>query len=306
MKSSEKPGLLKTWWISVRPFSFTASVTPLFFGSILAVTHGGAVFNGWLFVLTLLAMVLLQAGANVWNDVCDFRQGLDREVFPVSGGVVRGLLTVRQAVIGSCLLFGLGSLLGLMISYFAGWPVLVLGIVGVAIGILYSVASLGLKYNCLGDLAVFLNFGIFGSLGSWLVQARKFSWLPVIWAVPVSLLVIGILHANNWRDLSGDREGKVRTVASYLGDHGSVKYFSFLVIAPYILVLFFMLPGLSARLPSMPLSFLATFLSFPLALALLRKAERRVLQALDGETAKLNLLFGVLCVAALLLDAAIS
>jgi 1,4-dihydroxy-2-naphthoate octaprenyltransferase len=181
----------------------------------------------------------------------------------------------------------------------------------VAIGIFYTL----LKYHALGDLAVFLNFGILGSLGAWTVQIKAFSWIPVIWTVPMAMLVSAILHANNWRDSLTDSEKRVTTVASVLGDTGSFRYYSFLVFGPFLIILALIIvprafPG---RWVAMPFSFLMVFLALPNALILRGRARRRRSPRrpldfiiLDGSTANYNLIFGLLCTSALWLHFALA
>ena len=274
----------------------------------MAVAIGGAEMRWGVFVLAVVAMVILHSAANILNDAYDFKKGLDREVFPASGAVVRGLLSPKEAVRLAAALFAIGTLLGLVIAWMTTWLILLLGIVGIAIGIVYSATPAGLKYRALGDAAVFLDFGILGSLGGWMVQTGEFSWLPVVWAVPLSLLVVGILHANNWRDIQGDRAGECRTVASLLGDEGSRRYYAFLIFAPFVLVLcFIFLPRLIGWGVPMSHWFLLVFFSLPLGIRLVNSSRAgadglRDLNALDGATAKLDLIFGVLCTLALLLQ----
>jgi len=303
--------LCKTWWIAVRPFAFPASAMSVIFGTALGVTVGGARLNVPLFLMSLAGMMLLHAGANVLNDVYDFRKGLDREVLPGSGAVVRGLVSPETALRGSIVLFAAGAALGIAIACFVGWPIAAIGVAGVAIGVLYSAAPVGLKYRGLGDLAVFLDFGILGSLGAWTVQTGRLSWIPAVWAIPLSLLVVGILHANNWRDIAGDEARHARTFASILRDRGSLIYYAILVFAPFALVLAFIIVPAAAGLgPAMPAWCLLTFAALPLAArclarAIRRKDPRRALDfvTLDAGTAQLNLTFGALSTAGLILDA---
>ena len=126
------------------------------------------------------------------------------------------------------------------------------------------------------------------------MQTGSASWAPVIWAIPLGLLITGILHGNNWRDIEGDRALGFRTVASLLGDRGSLRYYHALVMLPFVVTAAFVaLPRLGFGAPALPLSCLLVFLAAPLALRLLKLASRRGAAAgLDGETAKLNLVFG--------------
>jgi 1,4-dihydroxy-2-naphthoate octaprenyltransferase len=219
-------------WIRVcltagRAWSLPASTMSVAFGTVLAVTIGGAAFDLSLFLLSFLSMALLQVGANMLNDVYDYRNGLDRQVNPASGAVVRGWITPRQALVGSAACIAIGSVIGFYIVSRVGISILCLGAVGVLGGILYTWGPWPLKYHALGDLAVFLNFGVLGALGAWTVQTGHLSWVPAVWAVPMSLLVIAILHSNNWRDIGSDTDGKIRTVASCLcSPHSLSSFFS--------------------------------------------------------------------------------
>jgi len=276
---------------------------PVVFGTSLAVVIGGAELSWTTFLPALAAMIILHAAANMISDVFDFRRGLDREVTPVSGAIVRGWLTASQVTAGGAALFFAGSLIGLFLVLRTGWPLLVIGAIGLPIGIFYPF----LKYRAFGDLAVFLNFGILGSLGAWTVQTGRLSWIPVIWTIPMAMLVSAILHANNWRDAMTDAERRVTTVASVLGDTGSLRYYQALIFGPFIILLaLIFLPGAAGRLTPMPVTFLLTLLALPRALELSRRARHRRAPRkpldfiiLDGATANYNLLFGLLCTASL-------
>jgi len=304
----EKKSFLETWWVAVRPFAFPASVVPVLFGTVLAVTVGGASFDVPLFLLSLGAMVLLHAGANVLSDYNDFRKGLDTEPLPGSGAIVRGLLAPRTALLGSFVLLAAGIVLGLTVALSVGRAILFIGLVGIALGILYSSGPFPLKYNALGDFVVFCNFGILGSLGAWTAQTRFVSWVPVLWAIPGSLLVAAILHANNWRDIETDTAKGIRTVAAILGRRLSAFYYATLLFGPFLFVLLFALLSNAMGIdPAMPYTFLITLAALPQALKIFKKgleAQKRgtheELAALDKETAQLNLLFGVLATVALL------
>lgn len=302
---------IKVWLVAARLFALPASTMSVAFGTALAITVAGADFRPVLFLASLLGMAVLHTGANLLNDVYDYRKGIDRQVHPVSGGVVRKWITPREALVAAALCFTVGSLIGLYIVSRVGLPILYIGAVGVLGGILYTWGPRPLKYHGLGDLAVFLDFGILGSLGAWTVQTGQPSWVPAVWAIPMSLLVVAILHANNWRDIHSDSSRNARTVANSLGDAGSDVYYRVLLFGPFVIIILLILVGhLTALSPAMPASFLITLLAMPLAVKLVRTGARRhdpqgssAFAALDGATAQLNLLFGLLCIAALGLHA---
>ena len=311
--SPPEPSFFTKWRVATRPFALPASTMSVIFGTVLAVTIGRAGFDFFLFLAALCGMALLHTGSNLLNDVFDFKQGIDQQVNPVSGAVVRGWISPLEALKGGLLFLGLGALVGLYLVSRVGMPVFWIGFIGVLIGVLYTWGPLPLKFNALGDLAVFLNFGILGSLGAWTVQTGSLAWTPAIWAVPMSLLVVGILHANNWRDIASDTGGGIRTVASVLGDRASEAYYSFLLLFPFAFILLvIILTRVAGQQPRMPLTFLLVFLILPKARKLITKAKRRAapeqptdFMALDGATAQFNLMFGVLCTLALALDALI-
>jgi 1,4-dihydroxy-2-naphthoate octaprenyltransferase len=302
---------IKVWLTAGRVWALPASTMSVAFGTLLAVTVGGAAFDFVLFLLSFVGMALLQVAANMLNDVYDYRNGIDTQVNPASGAVVRGWITPRQALVAAVVCLLIGSSFGFYIVSRIGLAILGLGAVGVLCAVLYTWGPWPLKYHALGDLAVFLNFGVLGSLGAWTVQTGHLSWVPAAWAVPMSLLVIAILHSNNWRDICSDTDGRISTVASCLGDTGSQTYQRVLLFAPFtIIALLVLLTHVTALSPRMPVTFLVTLLALPLAIRLVRTGARRhdpqksqAFAALDGATAQLNLLFGLLCLVALGLHA---
>jgi 1,4-dihydroxy-2-naphthoate octaprenyltransferase len=298
---------LNKWLVAARPWALPASTMPVAFGTALAVVIGGARFSPLRFLWAIVTMAVLHSAANMLSDVFDFRHGLDRDITPVSGAIVRGWLTDRQVLRGSLVLFALGASSGLLIARATGKSLFVVGGIGVAVGALYTI----LKARALGDLAVFMNFGLLGAAGAWVVQANSFSWLPVLWTVPMALLVIAILHANNWRDILTDNEKRVTTVAGVLGDRGSQAYYGCLIFAPFAIDLaFIFVPRLTGGpLRPMPLTFLVVLLALPSSLRLWGRAARRAAPrspldfvVLDGATAKHNLVFGLLSTAAVILE----
>ncbi|HNT00433.1 MAG TPA: prenyltransferase, partial [Candidatus Saccharicenans sp.] len=267
---TEKTEWLKKWLIAGRPWSLPASVIPVIFGSSLAATVGWVKLHIGLLLLSLLAMIFLHMAANMLSDVVDWRRGLDREMTPASGAIARGLLTPGQVFRGSMVFFAIGSALGLILVYLCGKLVLYTGLLGIGLGVAYP----WLKKEALGDVAVFIDFGLLGSFGGWVVQTGQFSWLPVIWAIPQGLLIVAILHANNWRDILTDREKKISTVANNLGGRGSRRYYGLLLFGSMaLLATFVLVPRLfGLDFPSLPLSILIVILCWPQARRLWKMA----------------------------------
>src|SRR6056297_1669070 len=112
MENNQKATFIKKWWISFRPFSLPASTMPVIFGTVLAVVYGNADFNIWYFLMALIGIVILHGASNILSDIHDFNRGLDREPNPVSGGVVRKIITIREAKRASVILFSAGAGIG--------------------------------------------------------------------------------------------------------------------------------------------------------------------------------------------------
>jgi len=133
-EEDKRPGVIKVWWIALRPFSFPASIISVLFGAVTAVIMTDATLDLPLILLATMSMALLHGGANILNDVYDYRRGLDTQVHPVSGAVVRGYLTPGQALRGALVFLAAGASLGMIIVWLVGPAIFYIGLVGVAIG----------------------------------------------------------------------------------------------------------------------------------------------------------------------------
>jgi 1,4-dihydroxy-2-naphthoate octaprenyltransferase len=313
-----RPSALKVWLVAVRPFAAPAAVMPVLYGSVMAAYVEGPVFRAGLFLLTLFTVTMIAFGAHVLSDINDFRRGLDVEAVDGSGALVRGWLSEAAATAGSIVLFGIGTLTGILLVILVGNPLLIpIGASGLALGIFYTVRPLALKYRALGDAAIFCSYGTLGALGAWTVQTGRISLVPVLWGIPLSLLIVAILHANNWRDMERDAERGISTAALLLGRRGSARYYRVLIYVPYaVMILLTLIPRLPGiGFPPMPYAALLCILSLPLAVRLVGRSKAGAepaprnaaseasdaFEGLDVATAKLSLLFGLLASAGLLI-----
>ncbi|MBA4388717.1 MAG: hypothetical protein C0404_12100 [Verrucomicrobia bacterium] len=296
--SSDSVPVVKKWVTAVRPFAYSASALAAALGAAIAFYLGYPVQWGPL-GLTFLGVLCFHTGANLLNDCFDHRRGLDTQVVPTSGAVVRGWLTESQVFRAAVALIVLGIACGLVLTWYAGWVVLLLGLLGAIFSLGYTTPRFCFKYVGMGDLAIFFSFGILVVFGAFWVQAREFHWLPVLWSLQPVMLTVGILHANNWRDIESDPAKGCRTVANMLGSRGSETYYRVLVIGPFVLivacVLLNLVPGLEIHTP---VSTLAAFLALPLAVRLANVKKRGTPEQfamLDGSTGQLHLVFTSLC-----------
>jgi len=287
----------RKWLVAVRPFAYAASVTSVALGLALSYYAGYPVRWG-LFALTLLGVLCFHTAANLLNDCFDHRRGLDTDVLPTSGAVIRGWLTEKQACRAAIVLLALGITCGFILVYAAGWVVLLLGVLGTTATLGYTRSGFCFKYAGLGDLVIFVAFGVLPVFGTYWVQAGEFSWLPILWSVPLSSLTVGILHANNWRDILTDPSKNCRTPASLLGERGSERYYCLLVLGPFVLVGLYLFAGFVFAVESLaPMTVLLVIPALPMALKLTKVRRERnaeVFSMLDGKTAQVQLLFGML------------
>ncbi|MHC4872777.1 MAG: 1,4-dihydroxy-2-naphthoate octaprenyltransferase [Planctomycetota bacterium] len=297
------------WKIAVRPFAYTASVLPVCLGAAIA-EYETANFNWPLFLLTLLGVVFFHTTANLLNDFFDYRRGLDQEVHPFSGALVRGILSGKEILLGAAFCLCCGICIGLYLVYAAGWVVLGLGLVGTFCALAYTTPGPCLKYMALGDIAIVIAFGVLPTFGSYWVQTTHFSWTPVFWGIALVLFTVGILHSNNWRDIDSDSAKECNTLAAILGDKISGIYYYCLLSLPYLLVTLLFISGSAADwLAAVPWTVFAVFLSLPLAvrnisIGVHRKSEEKnkLFLQLDGLTAQLHMAFGSLLVLAFITE----
>ena len=275
-----------TLWRATRAYSFPASLIPVLLGTILAARglygDGRQAFHPVAFALTLLGAFLAHAGANVLNDYFDFRKGVDTRPEHGSGVLTTGLMTPPQALAFGAVLMAGAAACGLFLLPGHANVVLPLALAGLACAVLYPAF---LKQFALGDLLIVLAFGLGLTAGAYGVQVGSLSlhqWVLVtVYAVPVSLLVDAILHANNLRDAPDDRAAHVRTLATLLSPRAAQNLQLCLVFGPLLFV------AVGVVLGRLPIWSLATLLSLPVLVSAYRTGS------VPG-TAQTHLVFGVL------------
>ncbi len=231
------------------------------------------------------------------NDYFDYRKGVDRPgTYGSSGLLINGTVSPRFILISGILCYLLVIPIAVYLWIRVGFWVLGIGIAGLIMGVLYTF-GIGLKYRALGDIAVFAAFGVLVTLGAYYVQTGELSWIPVFYSIPLGLLIDGILHGNNLRDISTDAEVQVRTLAGRLGIKGSQYFYLFLVAGSFLSI---PILAVTCRLPWPAM---VTFVSLPLAIRNLKAVfqypevpvER--FRMIDAMGAQLQLAFGLLMIA---------
>ena len=292
------PSRLQAWFEATRPPSFTASVTPVLIGSVLAAADGP--FSVGRFLLALFGSLFIHIGTNLINDYYDYANGVDTpETLGPSQVIQRGLLTADEVYWGGIATFALGSLFGLILVALCGWPILVLGMVSVLAGYFYTANPLSLAYIALGEATVFIFMGPVIIVGAYYVQREVFALTPLLISLPVGCLVAALLHVNNIRDLKSDQERGKKTLATVIGRQAANWEQAGLVYGAFVITAALVLFGYA------PWPILLTFVTLRHALPAVRipfgtdKVEEINVAWLH--TAKLHLEYGVLLIVGLLL-----
>ncbi len=264
----------KLWLMASRAYSFPASIIPVFFGSTLALIFDPSVkFNWVVFALTLIGSVLAQVGANLINDIYDYKIGIDKEDkkngIPHGGSMVLSMnfMTLDQMKMGATVALAIGALIGFYLYLLTGPWIIYLTIFGVLSSIIYSATPAAFKYKALGDIQVFVSFGCVITLGAYIVQTHEFSWMPVILSLPLGFLIDAILHSNNIRDINFDGKFKVKTLPILIGENASVKFYYGLIFGAYAMVAIF------AVLKLLPYTALLCLVTLPIGIKLCKMAN---------------------------------
>ncbi len=289
---------VKLWWRAVRPFAFTASVVPVLLGSsIAAALNVDLVFNWGYFVLAILGAMLVHSGTNLINDYYDYKSGVDRKgTYGSSGLLVSKMMAPAQTFKGAIVTFSLAVIVALYFVAILDNKAFFIGLCafGLFSGIFYTATPLSLKFRALGDIQVFVSMGILMTVGAYFIQTQEFSWMPVLYAIPISLLVDAILHGNNLRDIADDREAGISTIAIILGEKGASLLYYFLILGAYAAIILLMV------IDDLHPIALITFLSFPIAIKLVKMVKNKasvpkeVFAMIDAGTAQLHMAVGCL------------
>src|SRR5512133_3920193 len=207
-----QPGPLQVWTMASRPRTLPAAAAPVIAASAAAFASGH--FDPLPALAALLGALLLQIGANFANDVFDYQKGADTaERMGPLRVTAAGLLSPRQVKAGMWVVFGLAALCGLYLALHAGWVVVIIGLLSIVTAIAYTGGPYPLGYHGLGEVAVFLFFGLAAVCGTYYVQALRLDPVAVWTAIPMGLLIVAILVVNNLRDVDTDRATGKMTLA---------------------------------------------------------------------------------------------
>ena len=284
-----KPRGLGAWFLACRPKTLSVSLSPVLVGTAAAWHDSGQLM--WLPLLAAaLGAAFIQIGTNLFNDVGDFLRGTDTpgRLGP-QRATAEGWLSAGQVRAGAWLAFALAFVCGIYLVGHGGWPIVVIGLASLAAGLAYTGGPKPIAYGPLGELFVFVFFGLVAVGGSYYLQTLSFGPSALIAATLVGIHAAAVITVNNYRDLDGDAANGKNTLAVRLGRPATRLFYTAEVLAPFLLLPTLGRLGWPAALP---------LLALPLAIGLIRRFHQnppgRVFNAILAATAGLQLAFALL------------
>jgi 1,4-dihydroxy-2-naphthoate octaprenyltransferase len=279
-----------SWILAARPATLWAAVAPVLVGSAMAARAD--VFRTDAAVVTMIAALLIQVGVNFANDVADGTRGTDENRIGPTRAVASGLITPHQMWIGIAWAFGLAAVAGLYLIKLGGPWILVIGIASIVAALGYTNGPLPYGYYGLGELFVFIFFGLVATAGTRYVFDRSVEAGTWVGGISMGLLASAILVANNVRDIETDRESDKRTLAVIMGRKAAVTLYAFCIVGALLV------PTIGVVVDWLPGGALLILAALPLGLPMIRMLHRErsgpaLVGVLKG-TARLQMIAAVL------------
>jgi len=288
---------MRNWFLAVRPWSFSMTAISVTIGTLWAAEAG---ISWLLYAMALVGMVALHGATNLINDYYDVKNAVDVPDAPTVQYRPHPLaykeLDLRSVLAVSLILCAIGCGLGLYLAITQGWPILAIGVIGALVSFCYTAKPVALKYRALGEFAVFLVWGPLAVLGSYYVQTQAFS-LPLFFvSIPFGILVALVLLANNIRDTAYDNQQGIVTLPVAFGQPAGRLLYVSLVALAFLAVIVMSLTGI------LSLWSLLVLLALVIAVPLCRMVYQNIPADADAQTARLDVAFGVLLIASLIMD----
>ena len=291
---------INAWWTACRPNTLIISIAPVLLGLSLAINNDK--FNSFLVaILTLLAAMLIQIGTNLINDLYDFISGADTEdrLGPIRA-TQSGLLSKKQVKRGAFFCFLLSLLIGVYLVYVGGLPILIIGLLSLISGYCYTAGPYPLAYNGLGDIFVFIFFGLIAVPGTYYLQSNElFNINSILVGASIGFLAVAVLCVNNIRDVESDRKVNKKTLVVRFGINNITILYDIMIISSYLSILIFIFrDGIYNHL-----GVLLLLLSLPIAIKLIidiHKMTGKELNLILYRTALLIRTFSILLIIGIL------
>ncbi|HEY7456224.1 MAG TPA: 1,4-dihydroxy-2-naphthoate polyprenyltransferase [Solirubrobacterales bacterium] len=261
---------MRIWLMAARPRTLPAAVAPVLVGTAAAVEWAGELPRLGAFFAALLGSIFIQIGTNLANDYSDAKRGADTvdRLGPVRV-TSAGLVAPQRVLVATWVAFGIAVACGIYLTLVAGLVILLIGAVSIAAGVLYTGGPRPYGYAGLGEVFVFLFFGLVAVNGSYYVQVEQLDALPLGLSIAVGFLATAILVVNNVRDIETDRRAGKNTLAVRMGRHDAVVLYRLLVLGAFVVLPIALFAGEASALP------LIGFLALPMAVRPLRTMSNR-------------------------------
>jgi 1,4-dihydroxy-2-naphthoate octaprenyltransferase len=285
---------LQAWFLALRPKTLTVSLSPVILGTAVAWHFQGHLLWGPL-LAAIAAAALIQVGTNLFNDVGDYLRGTDTpDRLGPPRATAQGWLTPAQVKAGAWLAFALALLCGFYLAQHGGWPIVFIGLASLAAGWAYTGGPFPIAYRPLGEVFVWVFFGLVAVGGSYYLQTLALGSSALIAGSLIGIHAAAVITVNNYRDLDGDARSGKNTLAVIMGRPATQRVYQFEMLAPYL--------GLCALIPDLGPAAALPLLSLPASLVLVRRfrqtAPGPIFNTLLAQTAGLQLLFALLLAAA--------
>jgi 1,4-dihydroxy-2-naphthoate octaprenyltransferase len=261
---------MRIWLMAARPRTLPAAIAPVLVGTAAAVEWMGRLPRVGAFVAALIGSIFIQIGTNLANDYSDAKRGADTvdRLGPVRV-TSAGLVTPQRVLVATWVAFAVAVACGIYLTAVAGIVILLIGAISIAAGVLYTGGPRPYGYAGLGELFVFLFFGLVAVNGSYYVQVEQLDALPLGLSISVGFLATAILIVNNVRDIDTDRRAGKMTMAVRVGRHNAVVLYRLLVLGAFVVLPISLIGADASLLP------LIGLLSLPLAIGPLRTMSNR-------------------------------
>ncbi len=256
--------------MAARPRTLPAAIAPVFVGTAAAVYWARDLPRVGAFIAALLGSVFIQVGTNLANDYSDAKRGADTadRLGPVRV-TSSGLVTPRRVLNATWIAFAVAIACGIYLAVVAGIVILLIGAVSIAAGVLYTGGPRPYGYAGLGEVFVFLFFGLVAVNGSYYVQIEALDALPLGLSISVGFLATAILVVNNVRDMETDRRAGKNTLAVRMGRANAINLYRMLVLGAFVVLPLALLAGEASALP------LIGLLALPMAFKPMRTVTNR-------------------------------
>ena len=274
------------WIAGARVRTLPAAIVPVAVGTAVAIGESGAIW--WRAAVAAVVSLALQLGTNYANDYSDGIRGTDDDRVGPVRLVASQRATPKAVKTAAFVCFGVAAVAGLTLAAVTSWWLIAVGAAAIAAGWFYTGGSRPYGYSGLGEVFVFVFFGLVATVGTAYIQTETISTLSVVASVPVGLLAVALLLTNNLRDIPGDAVTGKRTLAVRLGDAATRRFYVVIVVLTFVVGV-----GSALSRPGAVLCLLAAPLAIAPVRTVLGGAKGRELIAVLAATAKVQLVFGV-------------